>query len=262
MKYKTYISSFLLVAGLLFAGTGIQQAAAQSSKTQSPQLAVLTVYSYPVNKNAKLVRVGEQMKRAAKAAGLGQEAAWATYTNDFNYMVYDPISSLSELTSNPMAKAVKGTSGENILNKIDLYVNGTAEREVVRVIPKSSYIPDNAGSGLSKYIEVQELWLLPAKSAQMQKFDALVLDFLDFYKSIDYPVSIVAYHAVTGSNHYIVAYGFNDPGAFHVKYSPSALSRKYPEYRKLVKRLTTFLKDFRSRDWTLVPELSYLPDEK
>lgn len=256
-RFLTFLSFFI---SILITGIGIQKASAQNDHSDHSHLGAVTTFDIQVNNVPKFEKLSKKMVEVRTKANLTSEFAYGMYMSNWDYLIFSPISSMAELDSNKVQQAIKGTAGEEVMKSISFEgLDAVAKTEVVEMKPEWSYIPENAPQ-MGHYIEVQEHWVLPA-SYSSKEYTSVIQEIKDFFSKIEYPIRVDAYEYRIGESRYAFVFQYNDRGAYLTEFAPRVLLQKHPEFQEIVNRLNSHLIDFKQREWTLLPNLSFLPDQ-
>lgn len=138
-----------------------------------------------------------KVREAAQQAKL--DDAWHFWQDGWSYVLAYPVPNMAYF-DDPMAfqKQFKGTPGEATVEQAFQEMEAVTVRvtpvEVVEAVPGWEHAPAAAPQEIY-FGQVNEFWVKPGKERQ---FDALVKDFLAFFRDLDYGYQVVGHRVHFG----------------------------------------------------------------
>ena len=240
----------------------------QAQEYEAPEMGPLSSVSYwdidPADMGDFMTSV-EKVVQAAREANLPAEYGWHMW-QDMNTIVIVGEFNKAELDDpEHWMKQFMGTPGEATLmgafqdmQSVD-WLGG--RNEINQYMPGWSYEPEGWQPYMA-WVRVHEFWVKSGQETQ-QKWNALIPEFMAFFKEIGYPYPIWGQMVRYGENRNMFVTAYDNPSDYMGDHSAEALAAKHgksEEWQKLVMQLNQLIRNGEISDLQFLAAQSYLPE--
>ncbi len=234
---------------------------AQTAATP-PQYTEVTTFEVEPEDAMKLQAVAEKIVKAAGLAKLPANRGWTFWNDVYRFAVVGSFHTGDLADPQVWVKLFSGTPGEALMNEAladfqKIRVRNTTT-ELMQNMNEWGYTAANAPTGAPQWAEVFDVYV---KNGAEQQFDALVKEFLGFFKSMGYPYSFAAGQYRFGEQRASFITFHSDPGAFFGANSMESLVAKKgatAKWMELLGKMGQVSTRTSQSRWMYMPTLSYM----
>ncbi len=219
---------------------------AQAQEPTTPELGPLSsVSTWQIDPAdfEKFLAVAEKIVKAAKEANLGADYAWTMWQDLYTVAIVGPFNKAELDDPEVWMKQFMGTPGEATLmeafQEFEAVSIVRGATEIHQEMPDWSYTPEGMGEPSYAWVHVHEFWL---KSGQenLQKWNAVIGDFMTFFKNVGYPYPVWGSRVRYGENRAIFVVAYDDQSEYYGAKSVEALAQEHmagDRWQELLARL-------------------------
>jgi hypothetical protein len=255
---------FILGIGLAALLTLPQWSHAQES--EAPDLATVTTWEVNPADMGTFMAVAEKVVAAAHEANLAAEYGWSMWQDMYSITLVGTFMKAELDDPEHWMKQFAGTPGEATLTAAFQDFESVsflgARSEIHQNMPAWSYMPEGMTAPPMAWVRVRELWVKGGQE-NYQKWDALIGDFMAFFKDIGYPYPIWGNMARYGENRVLFVTAYDTPSDYLGDHSVQAMVEKLDrtgEWQELLMRLGQLTMKGEVSDHQFLPAQSYLPE--
>jgi hypothetical protein len=234
---------------------------------QSESVELANVYTWHIDPAdmGTFMSAVEMIAKAARQANLGETYSWHMWQDIYSFTIVTPFVEAELMDPEHWMKQYMGTPGEATLmaafqefEKVDML---GATSEMHQAMPAWSYMPEGMSMPPMAWVRVHEFWVKGGQEND-QKWNALIGEFMAFFKDIGYPYPIWGNMVRYGENRNLFVAAYDDPSAYVGANSVEAIAKKHgkaEQWEGLLMRLSQLTLRAESTDLQYMPAQSYMP---
>jgi hypothetical protein len=239
----------------------------QAQEHESPAAVELASVSYWNIDPADLgtfMDVAAKVVKAAGEANLPAEYGWHMWQDMYTVVIVGQFNKAELDDPEHWMKQFMGTPGEATLmsafqemDNID-WLGGT--NEIHQHMPDWTYEPAGWQPSMA-WVRVHEFWVKSGQQNQ-QKWNALIGEFMAFFKEIDYPYPVWGNMVRYGDSRNLFVTAYDNPANYLGDHSTTALAEKHgksAKWQDLLGRLSQLTLKGETSDMQFLAAQSYLP---
>ncbi|NIN12942.1 MAG: hypothetical protein GTN62_07395 [Gemmatimonadales bacterium] len=211
--------------------------------------------------------VAQKVAEAAKQAKLGPEYAWTMWQSSYRISIIGPFNKAELDDPEIWMKQFMGTPGEATLMQAMQEFEGVnilgGVSEIVQEMPDWGYMPEGMTMPPMAWVHIHEFWLKSGQ-ANFAKWNALIPEFVSFFRDIGYPYPMWSHLVRYGDNRTLFVTAYDDMGEFFGPKSVTALAQKHgmaDRWMQLLTRLNELVIDHRESDAQFLAAQSYMAEQ-
>jgi hypothetical protein len=259
MRSRTTIG--LAVAGVLAMSWSTQ---AQAQEPQLGELASVTTWQVEPAHLGTFLSVAAKVAQAAREAKLGEDYTWTMWQDAYTITIVGSFNRAELDDPQIWMKQFQGTPGEATLMEAFQEMEGMQIQRSINEIhqgrPDWTYEPEGMGEPQLAMVHVNEFWLKTGAEVE-QKWNALIGDFMAFFKDVGYPYPIWGNMVRYGDQRVLFVTAYDDAGAYHGANSVEALAEKHMAGERwwgLIQRVGELTSRASDSHAQFLPEQSYM----
>ena len=255
---------FMLGIGLAALLTPPQLSHAQ--EYDAPDLSGVSTWDINPADMGTFMAAVEKVVKAAHEADLPAEYGWSMWQDMYSITLVGQFMKAELDDPEHWMKQFMGTPGEATLTAAfqdfeNVSILGSRS-EIQQHMPAWSYMPEGMTTPPMAWVRVHEFWV---KSGQEndQKWNALIGDFMAFFKDLEYPYPIWGNMVRYGENRNMFVTAYDNPSDYLGDHSVEAMAEKQGkmgEWEELFVRLGQLTIKGEISDHQFLPAHSYLPE--
>jgi hypothetical protein len=212
----------------------------------------------------KFMTAAEQVVKAAREAELDREWAWTMWQNAYTITIVGQFNKAELDDPEVWMKQFMGTPGEATLMEAFQEMEGIgivrATNEIHQDMPAWGYMPEGMGEPPLAWVHVHEFWLKSGQ-ANYQKWNALIGDFMAFFKDVGYAYPVWGSMVRYGDSRTIFVTAYDNPSEYHGAKGVEALAKQHmagDRWQELLGRLAQLTNRADDAHLQFLPAQSYM----